>query len=155
MKFDVKPWLAVLIFIGFMACLFLLFYSTMPEGAKDFILVAVGALIATLKDVYGYYFGSSEGSNRKTELMKPPISNEGGIARLLLLVLLLVGCCLLFGCAYNSVTISSQGNVTCNASVDKPTTVDALTNPLRGANVPVAVGPSPQSSGTQSVGEPQ
>jgi len=27
------------------------------------------------------------------------------------------------GCAYNSVTITAEGNVTCNASVDKPVSV--------------------------------
>lgn len=38
---------------------------------------------------------------------------------------------LLAGCAYNSTTITAQGNVTCNASVDKPTNV----NPLAGNTV--------------------
>lgn len=42
-------------------------------------------------------------------------------------------CLLLSGCAYNSTTITAQGNVTCNSSVDKPTTI----NPFTGNSLPV------------------
>lgn len=66
---PLKPWLAVLAMITFMVCLYLLFFKTIPAGSKDVLLIVAGALIVLVKDVYGYYFGSSEGSARKTELL--------------------------------------------------------------------------------------
>ena len=56
--------------IGLGLCVYLLFYITMPDSSRDIILVVIGALVATFKDVYGYYFGSSSGSKRKTEIIK-------------------------------------------------------------------------------------
>lgn len=50
------------------------------------------------------------------------------------------------GCAYNSTNITAEGNVTCTASVDKPTSV----NPFAGAAVPVGVGAQPVVSGEVS-----
>lgn len=67
-----KPWLAVLAVITFIICLYLLFFKAIPEGSKDVLLIVAGALIVIVKDVYGYYFGSSEGSARKTELLALP-----------------------------------------------------------------------------------
>lgn len=67
-----KPWLAVLAVITFIICLYLLFFQPIPEGSKDVLLIVAGALIVIVKDVYGYYFGSSEGSARKTELLASP-----------------------------------------------------------------------------------
>lgn len=62
--------LALLVAISLGVCLYLLFMVPMPSLSRDIILVIIGALVATFKDVYGYYFGSSEGSTRKTELLK-------------------------------------------------------------------------------------
>jgi flagellar basal body-associated protein FliL len=109
MKTDVKPWLGALTFIGFIACLLLLFYVPPPSGTRDIILIVIGTLVVLVKDVYGFYFGSSEGSARKTELMSgadlpiapaliqgttsiPPTSSvkEGGFARLSILVILAI-----------------------------------------------------------------
>lgn len=52
-----------------------------------------------------------------------------------LMLLMLVFC--LAACAYNSVTVTAQGDVTCNASVDKPTTVSP-TLQADGNTVPVS-----------------
>lgn len=62
--------LALLVTISLGVCLYLLFCVEMPNTSRDIILVIIGALVATFKDVFGYYFGSSEGSTRKTEIMR-------------------------------------------------------------------------------------
>lgn len=53
---------------------------------------------------------------------------------------LILLCALLTGCAYNSTTITAQGNVTCNASVDKPTTVNPFAGSSLQGNVPIQGG---------------
>ena len=68
-KTALKPWLAILAVLTFLVCLWLLFVQEFPSGSKDVLLIVVGALITIVKDVYSYYFGSSEGSARKTELL--------------------------------------------------------------------------------------
>jgi CDP-diglyceride synthetase len=73
-----KLLLSALAMITFLICLYLLFFRPFPEGSKDVLLIVVGALITIVKDVYGYYFGSSEGSARKTDLLAAPNSVQGG-----------------------------------------------------------------------------
>lgn len=76
-KFDFKPVLALLAIIGFLAAGFALLSSpALPDSVKDVLLILVGALVAIVKDVYGYYFGSSEGSAKKTELLAPPVGTS-------------------------------------------------------------------------------
>jgi hypothetical protein len=119
MKSDIKPWLGLITFLGFIACIVLLFYVPPPSGTRDIILVVIGTLVVLVKDVYGFYFGSSEGSARKTELMSgadlpvapaliqstvslPPASavKEGGFARLsILLILVILLTVFISGCA--------------------------------------------------------
>ena len=55
--------------IGLGLCVYLLFYVTMPDSSRDILLVVIGWIGATYKDVFGYYFGSSSGSMRKTEII--------------------------------------------------------------------------------------
>lgn len=70
-----KSWIALLVTVGLLGVLFSLL-SVAPKGeAKDALLIVLGALIAITKDVFGYYFGSSEGSQRKTELLSG-VKNE-------------------------------------------------------------------------------
>lgn len=65
-----KAYMALFITIGFMAVVIALLYLEPKPGAKDALLITLGALVSMVKDVYGYYFGSSEGSTRKTEIME-------------------------------------------------------------------------------------
>lgn len=51
--------LALSAVLMFSAALVGLFKVDFPDGNKEVILVVIGALVAILKDVYGYYFGSS------------------------------------------------------------------------------------------------
>ena len=69
-KFDLKPLLALAAIIGFFAAIIVLISAPdIPGSVKDILLILIGALVAIVKDVFGYYFGSSEGSARKTELL--------------------------------------------------------------------------------------
>ncbi|MHB9075802.1 MAG: hypothetical protein ACYC6G_20055, partial [Desulfobaccales bacterium] len=43
---------------------------------KEIILMILGAVITTLSTVVGYFFGSSQGSTRKTEILAGPPQPE-------------------------------------------------------------------------------
>ena len=59
--------LAVLAFVG---CLAALFSKVVPDGtAKEVLLVLIGTLVKIVSDIYGYYRGSSAGSESKTTAM--------------------------------------------------------------------------------------
>jgi CDP-diglyceride synthetase len=64
-----KAYLAILAIIAFIALMYHLLYTKVPAENNDVMMILVGALIAIVKDLYGYYFGTSEGSQRKTELL--------------------------------------------------------------------------------------
>lgn len=64
-----KAILAILIFFALVGCITGLYLRELPTGARDILLVLLGVVAALVKDVYGYYFGSSDGSQRKTELL--------------------------------------------------------------------------------------
>lgn len=65
-------WAAVITLLG---CIYLLAFRTIPVSGKDALLMLLGAVTMTYKDVYAYFFGSSSGSDRKTELL----ANGNGI----------------------------------------------------------------------------
>lgn len=44
---------------------------------KDVMLIVIGSVTTTLATVVGYYFGSSQGSSRKTEILAGPPSPPG------------------------------------------------------------------------------
>jgi len=44
-----------------------LFFLDIPDGSKEVLFMLVGALIAIVKDTYGFEFGSSRGSKEKDE----------------------------------------------------------------------------------------
>lgn len=79
MNFDrLGPWMkcavSVLVIMAFLGCIAALFVVTyrekdFPPGVKETLLVLVGVLAGSFKDVVGYWIGSSHGSDRKTELM--------------------------------------------------------------------------------------
>lgn len=64
-----KSWLAVFAIIAFIGLMFHLLYQKVPSENNDVMMILLGALTAIVKDLYGYYFGTSEGSQRKTELL--------------------------------------------------------------------------------------
>ena len=66
---DIKKLLALITLAGFFGIIVALFFVTIPPPNLDLAKTLVIALISIVSAVGGYYFGSSEGSARKTELM--------------------------------------------------------------------------------------
>ena len=72
MKFpiNIKGALAICIIAGFFAVLILLGLSLVEfDMSNQSALVLVGALSSSFGQVVSWYFGSSEGSSRKTDLL--------------------------------------------------------------------------------------
>jgi len=72
-----KAYMALLITVAVIGTLFLLIYIPLPPLSKDAVLLVLGGLLARLGDIYSYYFGSSEGSQRKTELLGGGDTSKG------------------------------------------------------------------------------
>ena len=62
--------LAVVITSGFFCLLGALLWVTIPDSNKDILISAVSTLGAAFIGVNSYYFGSSHGSAKKTEIME-------------------------------------------------------------------------------------
>ena len=61
-----KAFLAVVIVIGFLGVITGLFFVHEIEGSvKDVLLVMLGALMSSFKEVVGFFYGSSSGSAAK------------------------------------------------------------------------------------------
>ena len=63
--------LASLIVIGFFGCLVALLINpgTLSDLNREPVMLMIGALIAAFAGIVGYFFGSSAGSARKTNLL--------------------------------------------------------------------------------------
>lgn len=69
-KTNTKFILALTGILFSMAWFILLLFKAGPQENRDLISAITGALIAIcIKEIYGYYFGSSQGSSDKTEMM--------------------------------------------------------------------------------------
>ncbi len=72
---KVQDWtpkaLGIAITIGFFALLVFLMRREPPAGSRDILNIMLGSLGSAWIGVVSYYFGSSAGSARKTELMSP------------------------------------------------------------------------------------
>jgi hypothetical protein len=64
--------LAMAVTGGFFGILLLMALRAMPEANRDLVNVVVGALGTAWISIIGYYFGTSAGSMRKTELLAQP-----------------------------------------------------------------------------------
>jgi hypothetical protein len=67
-------WAAVLTLL---ACIYMLGFRTLPATGHDVLMMLLGTVAATYKDVYGYFFGSSAGSDAKTALLATQNTNGG------------------------------------------------------------------------------
>ena len=63
--------LAGLVIVGFFGCLLALLInpSTLTDLNREPVMLMIGALIAAFSGLMGYFFGSSAGSARKTNLL--------------------------------------------------------------------------------------
>lgn len=67
-------WAAVLTLL---ACIYMLGFRTLPSTGHDVLMMLLGTVAATYKDVYGYFFGSSAGSDAKTAIIANQNSTGG------------------------------------------------------------------------------
>jgi hypothetical protein len=66
---QLKRELALTITIAFIALIFIICFAPVRDTGRDILLVLTGTLVGIVKDIYCFYFGSSLGSERKTELL--------------------------------------------------------------------------------------
>jgi hypothetical protein len=68
--------LAFVAVMGFFGVMYALFVKTLPEGLpRDAFLILLGTLTKIVSDLYNYYFGSSSGSDRKTDMLHDYLRN--------------------------------------------------------------------------------
>jgi len=68
-KSPVPAILSIVITAGFFGVLYIMLINGVPEGEKDVLHIMVGVLGTAWIAVVNYWFGSSNGSKEKTELM--------------------------------------------------------------------------------------
>lgn len=61
--------LGALIVIGFFFVLFMLVTNSVPENNKEVMYLLLGTLVASFSNVVQYFYGSSQGSREKTNMM--------------------------------------------------------------------------------------
>jgi hypothetical protein len=68
-KSFVAPFLALFVTLGFFGVLALMVFHPLPQATHDALMLMLGSLGTAWTGVIAYYFGSSAGSDRKTELL--------------------------------------------------------------------------------------
>lgn len=58
-----------MIILATFTVIYVLIFNETPPGNSDLLKILLGALIAKFGDVVSYFYGSSAGSAKKTELM--------------------------------------------------------------------------------------
>jgi hypothetical protein len=57
-------------------CIIALFVADVPPQSRDLLLVTLGALVAIVKDVYGFEFGSSKDSQRNAQAVTDMLNSD-------------------------------------------------------------------------------
>lgn len=70
-RFKVNPvsFLIVASTVGYFGLVALFFFRHVPPEAKEVLMVTIGVIGNAWGGIVGYYFGSSSGSAKKTDLM--------------------------------------------------------------------------------------
>jgi hypothetical protein len=69
LKDKIPALLALLVTVGFFGVLWYMLTHTVPDASHDTMLLLLGSLGTAWTSIVAYYFGSSAGSDRKTELL--------------------------------------------------------------------------------------
>lgn len=69
LKDKIPALLALLVTVGFFGVLWYMLTHTTPAASHDTMLLLLGSLGTAWTSIIAYYFGSSAGSDRKTELL--------------------------------------------------------------------------------------
>ena len=77
-KSFTAPFLAVFVTFGFFGVLAVMMFVQLPTAAHDALMLMLGSLGTAWTGVIAYYFGSSAGSDRKTELLAQSTPPAGG-----------------------------------------------------------------------------
>lgn len=73
MQIQTRSWMPAALAgaaVGTLAfCIYLVAFRNLPESGHDALMLLLGVVVGTVKDVYGYVFGSSAGSAAKTDAL--------------------------------------------------------------------------------------
>lgn len=69
LKDKVPAAMAFIVTLGFFGVLYFMIFRSVPAAAHDALLLLLGSLGTAWTAIISYYFGSSAGSDRKTELL--------------------------------------------------------------------------------------
>jgi hypothetical protein len=57
---DIRNIIAVMFVIGCFLMIYLFMVRDIPAGSRDLLMVVAGAIVTNLKEITGYFFGSSK-----------------------------------------------------------------------------------------------
>lgn len=61
--------ISIVFSVGYFALIYLVFTTELPEGNREAANIVLGVLTGALGLVLNFYFGSSQGSKEKTEIL--------------------------------------------------------------------------------------
>jgi len=80
MQIQTRSWMPAFLAIGsivtLLLCIYLLAFRPLQPTGKDAVLLLSGAVVASYKDVYGYFFGSSSGSDAKNAILAAAVNKQ-------------------------------------------------------------------------------
>jgi hypothetical protein len=80
MQIGTKSWLppvlAILVTLGFFGIVMYIMHYGLPESGKEPLLLLLGSLGTAWTGVMAFYFGSSAGSDKKTDALTAALSNK-------------------------------------------------------------------------------
>lgn len=74
-EFDAKRFLVVVVTVAYIGMVYLLFFVPIIEANKEVLIAQVAVLSAGVGAMFGYHFGSSSGSAKKTEMLAQPTTS--------------------------------------------------------------------------------